>query len=181
MPEAQEQTRTLHVSPTNTTGSNAEGWQVMGMFGMISSEVYTDRLLHYLPKNVSVQVSALTTDGIQIGLRHAPVGGKKMHSYIGSTSLTWMSGTVATSTELFIAENHRRKGYSGVLETLKVAACKLAGITLMIATVKHTNTAEIGAIQKHGWKRMAKLGDEDLWGKILNDTPTYLTLLERRR
>lgn len=152
----------------------------MGMFNLIPSEDYTARLKLHVPKDVSVLVGYQNGDGIQIALRHTPVGGKKMHSYIGSASLDWVSGTVAASTNLFIAENHRRKGYSGVLETLKVAACKLAGITLMIATVKHTNKAEIRAIQKHGWQRMAKLGDEDLWGKILNETLTYLTLLERK-
>ena len=153
----------------------------MGLFNCIPAEDYQTRLKPHVPKDVTVMVGWQNTDGIQIALRHAPAGGKKMHSYIGSASLTWVSGTIAVSTDLFIAENHRRKGYSGVLETLKVAACKLAGITLMIATVKHHNKAEIGAIQKHGWQRMAKLTDEDLWGKILNDTPTYLTLLERSR
>jgi predicted acetyltransferase len=119
-------------------------------------------------------------DGIQIVLQHTPAAPKKK-SYIGSVNLRWMSGTVVASTDLFIAEKHRRKGYSGVFEVLKVAACKQVGATMLIATVKHDNAAEIGAIQKHGWQRMAKLGDEDLWGKILNDTPTYLTVLERRK
>jgi RimJ/RimL family protein N-acetyltransferase len=152
----------------------------MGMFGVVAHDVFLEALRQRVPKDVSVGVSHLGGDGIQITLRHVP-GGTKKQSFLGMVSLSWVSGTVAASTELFIAEKHRRKGYSGVLETLKVAACKIAGITMIVATVKHDNVAEIGAIQKHGWQRMAVLDHEDLWGKILNDTPTYLSFLERRK
>jgi RimJ/RimL family protein N-acetyltransferase len=154
----------------------------MGLFGVIPVAEYTKLLQSRVPKDVLVSVGSLTIDGIQIALRFnpAPKSGKRA-GFIGSCCLSWISGTVAASTELFIAEKFRRKGYSGVLEILKVAAAKRTGITMLVATVKHTNEAEIGAIQKHGWQRMAKLNDEDLWGKILNDTPTYLALLERTK
>lgn len=154
----------------------------MGMFSLVTNEELTKLLQSRVPKDVVVSVGGLSIDGVQIALRHTPPPNTgKRAGFIGSCCVSWVSGTVAASTELFIAEKYRKKGYSGVLEILKVAAAKRVGITMLIATVKHSNVAEIGAIQKHGWQRMAKLADEDLWGKILNDTPTYLALLERTK
>lgn len=153
----------------------------MGMFTVVAANDFVNALKAKKPSDVDVNVVHVGEDGIQIQVRQTPIGLDKKSSYIGSVELHLMSGTVAVSRELFIAEKHRRKGYSGTMEVFKIIACTLAGITMMVATVKHTNNKEIKAIMKHGWQRMAKLDSEDLWGKILNNTPTYLSFLEKIR
>jgi len=64
---------------------------------------------------------------------------------------------------------HRGKGIGTRNCELREDAAAAAGVTLILATVKDDNAAEIRVLEKRGWKRLTqnKITHCSLWGKQL--------------
>lgn len=85
--------------------------------------------------------------------------------------LSFMPGNRRTviSHAVEVFPEYRGAGIGTRNSELREEACMEAGITLMLATVKNSNAAEVRVMEKRGWKRLTNnlRTDCSLWGKQL--------------
>jgi GNAT superfamily N-acetyltransferase len=85
--------------------------------------------------------------------------------------LSFMPGNrrtlISHAVEVFLEA--RGKGVGTKLNELREEAAREAGVTLMLATVRDDNTAEIRVLEKCGWTRFTQNHEThcSLWGKQL--------------
>jgi RimJ/RimL family protein N-acetyltransferase len=90
---------------------------------------------------------------------------------IGTFELHFLPGNRRTlvSHGVVINPAHRGKGEGTRLCKLREEAAKVAGVTLLLATVRNDNVAEICVLEKCRWTRLTNNLDTQcsLWGKTL--------------
>lgn len=98
-------------------------------------------------------------------MAHISNSGEQVGLYCkyGSFVLTEVSGPVVASVGLQVHKKYQRQGWAGKFDEVKRRWCEMAGVELMIATVRHDNEAEIASIQKCGWTKVGDLKDVGIW------------------
>lgn len=74
---------------------------------------------------------------------------------------------VVVSHNVHVAEALRNRGIGKALLAIREAACKAAGATMMLATVRLDNAAENKVLVQSGWMPGAQAGDIRIWTKGL--------------
>lgn len=86
-------------------------------------------------------------------------------------SLSFMPGNRRTliSHDVEVYETCRRRGVGTRMCALREEAAREAGVTLILATVKDDNVAEVKILEKGGWSRLTQnsITGCSLWGKQL--------------
>lgn len=122
----------------------------MGLFYSVTDKEYLRVAEEILGKEAKVSISC-DGESIWLGCRY------------GHFSLRDVSGPVVVSRGLVVTERYRGQGWSGKFDQTKRRWCEMAGVELIIATVRHDNKAEVKAVAKHGWSKVGDLKDVGIW------------------
>ncbi len=86
--------------------------------------------------------------------------------------LTGVYGTpIVVSSDTYIIDKCRRKGYSYKLMRMKEYIAKVYGRECLMATVNKDNLVEKHILKKTGWEEVKVLCDSLIWIKVLSDVP----------
>ena len=88
---------------------------------------------------------------------------------MGNFRLSLLPGNarVVISHAVWLPEERRGQGLGRKLLGIRMAALRLAGAKLVLATVKNNNRREIRLLRDRAFNRLIKFGSTSLWGKAL--------------